>query len=102
MRVLPRLSRPCVTSESRPGWAGKGHVSAGCSTHRQRHSPQSDQGGRGWWVGMWGGEHGPLDQMEAAGFTAAFDLIRAHHSVKTEVRGQCGRFRHAYVSVRLT
>lgn len=49
-----------------------------------------------------GGKHGPLDQMEAAGFTAAFDLIRVHHSVKRKVRGECGGFSHAYASVRLT
>lgn len=56
------------------------HMSAGCSTHRTG-PVQSDRGGEGGRVGG----HGPLDQMEAAGFTVASDLIQAHCPAKKDV-----------------
>lgn len=41
-------------------------------------------------VGL-GEGNGPLDQMEAAGITVAFDLIRVHHSGRGREGGSWGR-----------
>ena len=82
MRVPPRLSRLCATSESRPGRADRSTCRPAARPIRHTKQGQS-QSARGV-----GGGHGPLEQMEAAGFTAAFPLIQAHRPAKTDVKGQ--------------
>lgn len=49
-----------------------------------------------------GFRHGPSDQMEAVGLTAASDLTQAHHPADQEVQEQCGRVNHTDTSVRLS
>lgn len=92
MRVLLRLSRLCVTSES-PSRANQSL----CLLAAQN----TDKGQPGQTGVVREGGHGPLDQMEAVKFIAASDLIRAHQTAKN-VRRQCGHVKHTDTGVRLS